>query len=80
MHFLEILGAKSKQNSKNFNEIALINAIYGEMDVEICRNIRAISLKFLLFCCFDFDPKITAKYIYLVYTYSEVFKSTLVYI
>ena len=35
MHFLEILGAKSKQNSKNFNEIVLINAIYGEMDVEI---------------------------------------------
>ena len=31
------------------------------------RNIRAISLKLLLFCCFDFDPKIYAKCIYLVY-------------
>ena len=36
MHFVEILGSKLKQqNSKNFNEIALIfrhtfNAIYGE--------------------------------------------------
>ena len=30
------------------------------MDVEI----RAISLKLIFFCCFDFDPKISAKFIY----------------
>ena len=35
--------------------------------IDGCRNIRAISLKFLLFCCFDFDPKISTKYIYSVY-------------
>ena len=40
------------------------------MEVE---NIRATSLKVLLLCCFDFDPKISATYIYLVYHLSHFY-------
>ena len=71
MHFLEILGSKSKQqNSNNFNEIALIfrhPSMPSVDDIDGCRNVKAISLKFLLFFCFDFDPKISRKCIYSVY-------------
>ena len=71
MHFLEILGSKSKQkNSKNFNEIAFTfrhPSMSSTDGIDGCRNIRAISLKLLLFCCFDFDPKISRKCIYSVY-------------
>ena len=35
--------------------------------IDECQNITVILLKFLLFCCFDFDCKISIKYIYLVY-------------
>ena len=35
--------------------------------IDMCRNIRAISLKFLMLCCFDFEPKISTKCIYSVY-------------
>ena len=31
------------------------------------QNLRIISLKFLLFCCFDFDLKISGKYIHPLY-------------
>ena len=31
------------------------------MALKVWQNIRAISLKFLLFCCFNFDPKISAN-------------------
>ena len=59
MHFAEILRLKSRQqNSKNFNAIALIFRH---------PSMPSISLKFLLFCCLDFDPKISTKYIYSVY-------------
>ena len=35
--------------------------------IDACQNITAISLKFLLLFCFDFDPKISTKCIYSVY-------------
>ena len=45
----------------------LVKAVNSLDGIDRYRNIRAISLKFLLFCCFDFDPKISTKCIYLVY-------------
>ena len=42
--------------------------------IDGCPNIRAISLKFLLFCRFDFDPKISTKCIYSVYHLLFLFK------
>ena len=59
MHFVEILGSKSKQqNNKDFSEIALI---FRHPSMPSTERKTVISLKFLLFCCFDLDRKISTK-------------------
>ena len=75
MHFAEIFGSRSKeQNNYNFNEIGLIFrlAFLSANRFDTNQNINAISLKFLLFCGFDFDPKISTKSIYSVYYFFQI--------
>ena len=95
MHFAEILGLESKQKSnKNFNEIAPTFRLpskpsaenlcfFSVYDFDGSQNIRAILLKFLSFCCFDFDPKIQQNafirfIIYFIFIYIVVWSKILV--
>ena len=51
------------RKKKKKKKILSVKAVFFSLvdGIDECRNITAISLKFLLFCCFDFDPKVSTK-------------------